>query len=103
MPADSITPTFAAAVLHVNNARWKGVHFILKCGKALNERKAEIRIQFRKPLVELFTDISPNELVRLPAPSLWLLARKQLRLLAALSFTLLWYCCTRFRHLLVMR
>jgi len=46
VPADSRTPTFAAAVLHVNNARWRGVPFILKCGKALNERKAEIRIQF---------------------------------------------------------
>jgi glucose-6-phosphate 1-dehydrogenase len=51
---DSITPTFATAVLHINNARWKGVPFILKCGKALNERKAEIRIQFSSPCSGLF-------------------------------------------------
>jgi glucose-6-phosphate 1-dehydrogenase len=30
VPADSVTPTFAAAVLHINNSRWKGVPFILK-------------------------------------------------------------------------
>ena len=43
MPAGSVTPTFAAAVLRINNERWDGVPFILRGGKALNERKAEIR------------------------------------------------------------
>merc|ERR1712013_158811 len=28
---------------NINNERWDGVPFILKCGKALNERKAEVR------------------------------------------------------------
>ena len=28
-------------------ARWAGVPFILKAGKAMNERKAEMRIQFK--------------------------------------------------------
>jgi hypothetical protein len=60
VPADSITPTFATAVLHVNNARWKGVPFILKCGKALNERKAEIRIQFAAPGSGLFAVSPPH-------------------------------------------
>lgn len=60
VPTDSITPTFATAVLHVNNARWKGVPFILKCGKALNERKAEIRIQFAAPGSGLFAVSSPH-------------------------------------------
>lgn len=41
------TPTFAAIRLHIHTPRWAGVPFILKAGKALNERKAEIRIQFR--------------------------------------------------------
>ena len=54
VPRGSTTPTFAAAVLHVNNPRWRGVPFVLKCGKALNERKAEIRIQFRGPTNGLF-------------------------------------------------
>ncbi|GAB1605123.1 glucose-6-phosphate 1-dehydrogenase-like isoform X1 [Argonauta hians] len=65
VPDDSVTPTFAAAVLHVDNERWKGVPFILRCGKALNERKAEIRIQFREVSQDIFSDkhIKRNELV----------------------------------------
>ena len=33
VPAGSVTPTFATAVLHINNERWDGVPFILRCGK----------------------------------------------------------------------
>ena len=44
VPEGSTCPTFAAAVLRINNERWDGVPFILKCGKALNERKAEVRL-----------------------------------------------------------
>lgn len=45
--------------------RWDGVPFILKAGKALNERKVEIRIQFRPPAAELNQSLDPlrNELV----------------------------------------
>lgn len=63
VPNDSVTPTYACAVLHIKNSRWHGCPFVLKCGKALNERKAEIRIQFKKPKNNLFTDTSNNELV----------------------------------------
>jgi len=63
VPKGSLAPTFAAAVLHIDNSRWNGVPFILKCGKALNERKAEIRIQFKANPVALFGDASRNELV----------------------------------------
>ena len=42
VPKGSVCPTFAAAVLKINNERWDGVPFILKCGKALNQRKAEV-------------------------------------------------------------
>lgn len=42
VPEGSKTPTYAACVLHINNDRWSGVPFILKAGKALNERKAEV-------------------------------------------------------------
>ncbi len=43
----SITPTFAACAVFVNNARWDGVPFLLKAGKALHSRVAEIRVQVR--------------------------------------------------------
>ena len=46
VPEGSSCPTFAAAVLKINNERWDGVPFILKCGKALNERKAEVALSY---------------------------------------------------------
>ena len=64
VPRGSVTPTFATAALYVNNARWRGVPFILKCGKALNERKAEIRIQFRAPCSGLFAPFGGCEAAR---------------------------------------
>lgn len=63
VPKDSTTPTFSTAVLHINNQRWNGVPFILKCGKNLEEKKAEIRIQFKTPSDHLFSGVPPNELV----------------------------------------
>jgi glucose-6-phosphate 1-dehydrogenase len=44
---DTNTPTFACIRLRINNPRWAGVPIILKAGKALNERKAEMRLQFK--------------------------------------------------------
>ncbi|KAI3716963.1 hypothetical protein L1987_68216 [Smallanthus sonchifolius] len=47
VPDKSNTPTFATMVLRIHNERWEGVPFIMKAGKALNSRKAEIRVQFK--------------------------------------------------------
>ncbi|KAL8597500.1 Glucose-6-phosphate 1-dehydrogenase [Nucella lapillus] len=65
VPDDSVTPTFATAVLFVQNERWDGVPFILRCGKALNERKAEVRLQFRDVAGDIFPtgEVKRNELV----------------------------------------
>jgi len=69
VPKDSVTPTFATTVLHINNPRWAGVPFIMKAGKALDVKKADIRIQFKNPVNTLFSDVSPNELVLRVGPS----------------------------------
>lgn len=64
VPKDSTTPTYALAVLHINNERWEGVPFILRCGKALNERKAEVRIQYKDVPGDIFGGKAKrNELV----------------------------------------
>ena len=64
VPDGSTCPTFAAAVLQINNERWDGVPFILKCGKALNERKAEVRIQYKDVPGDIFNGSTVrNELV----------------------------------------
>ena len=39
VPNDSLTPTFAAAALFINNARWDGVPFLMKAGKALHTKR----------------------------------------------------------------
>uniref|UniRef100_A0A915JBX2 Glucose-6-phosphate 1-dehydrogenase n=1 Tax=Romanomermis culicivorax TaxID=13658 RepID=A0A915JBX2_ROMCU len=75
VPDDSTTPTYALAVLFIKNERWDGVPFFLRVGKALNERKADVRIQFKEvvhgdifdPGVckrnELVLRVQPNEAV----------------------------------------
>ncbi|OVA17572.1 glucose-6-phosphate dehydrogenase [Macleaya cordata] len=50
----SNTPTFATMILRIHNERWEGVPFILKAGKALNSRKAEIRVQFKDVPGDIF-------------------------------------------------
>jgi glucose-6-phosphate 1-dehydrogenase len=79
VPKDSTTPTYAQVVLFVNNERWDGVPFILRAGtnlvknvfikscidiffigKALNEKKAEIRIQFRDAPGGMFDEELPE-------------------------------------------
>ncbi|KAJ1696580.1 hypothetical protein LUZ63_005092 [Rhynchospora breviuscula] len=51
---DSNTPTFATMILRIHNERWEGVPFIMKAGKALNSRKAEIRVQFKDVPGDIF-------------------------------------------------
>lgn len=66
---DSLAPTFAATVLWIQNERWEGVPFILKAGKALNEAKVEVRIQFRNMAGNLYNSASRNELVMRVQPN----------------------------------
>lgn len=47
VPAGSKCPTFAATVLNINNDRWRGVPFLIKAGKGLDERLAEVRVRFK--------------------------------------------------------
>lgn len=63
VPKGSTCPTYAALCLWVNNPRWEGVPFIMKAGKALNESKVEIRVQFKDVTSGIFTDIARDELV----------------------------------------
>ena len=52
----SLCPTFAAVALFINNARWDGVPFLLKAGKALASRRTEIRVQFHHVPGGLYRD-----------------------------------------------
>nr|XP_023407848.1 GDH/6PGL endoplasmic bifunctional protein isoform X1 [Loxodonta africana]XP_023407849.1 GDH/6PGL endoplasmic bifunctional protein isoform X1 [Loxodonta africana]XP_023407850.1 GDH/6PGL endoplasmic bifunctional protein isoform X1 [Loxodonta africana]XP_023407851.1 GDH/6PGL endoplasmic bifunctional protein isoform X1 [Loxodonta africana]XP_023407852.1 GDH/6PGL endoplasmic bifunctional protein isoform X1 [Loxodonta africana]XP_023407853.1 GDH/6PGL endoplasmic bifunctional protein isoform X1 [L len=43
----SLTPTFAGVLVHIDNVRWEGVPFVLMSGKALDERVGYVRVLFR--------------------------------------------------------
>ncbi|SCU79403.1 LADA_0B00408g1_1 [Lachancea dasiensis] len=55
--------TFAALGFKIQNERWDGVPIVMRAGKALNEGKVEIRVQFKGVPSGIFSDISRNELV----------------------------------------
>jgi glucose-6-phosphate 1-dehydrogenase len=64
----SITETYVALKLQVENWRWSGVPFYLRTGKRLRRRATEIAIQFRRSPVALFrktkiADLQTNRLV----------------------------------------
>lgn len=45
----SVTPTFAAMRIAIDNWRWKDVPFFLRSGKRMKQRKSEIVVQFKSP------------------------------------------------------
>ena len=49
VPPESITATYAALRLYLDNWRWQGVPFYLRSGKALKAKVSEIVIQFKCP------------------------------------------------------
>ncbi len=51
---NSRTPTYASLRVFVDNWRWQGVPFQLIAGKALHERKTEIRVYFKRVPLCLF-------------------------------------------------
>ncbi|HZN55785.1 MAG TPA: glucose-6-phosphate dehydrogenase [Candidatus Polarisedimenticolaceae bacterium] len=64
----SMTETYGALKLDVENWRWAGVPFYLRSGKRLAKQDTEIVIQFRKPPLLAFgkiqiQDLEPNRLI----------------------------------------
>jgi glucose-6-phosphate 1-dehydrogenase len=63
---ESITPTYVAMKLMIDNWRWQGVPFYLRTGKRLPKKVSEIAIQFRDVPHSIFPSaaqqISPNVL-----------------------------------------
>ncbi|CAI5756918.1 unnamed protein product [Candida verbasci] len=61
--SDSKCVTYCAFGVNIHNERWDGVPIVLRAGKALDEGKVEIRIQFKPVAKGMFKDIQRNELV----------------------------------------
>ncbi|MFN2635670.1 MAG: glucose-6-phosphate dehydrogenase [Gemmatimonadaceae bacterium] len=62
----SLTPTFAAMRISIDNWRWTGVPFYLRSGKRMAKRISEIAVQFRAPPFLLFGQKAVEDM----APSL---------------------------------
>ena len=57
---NSLTETYALVKLFINNKRWEGVPFYLEAGKALDESKAEIVINFKNTPGNIFNKASSD-------------------------------------------
>jgi glucose-6-phosphate 1-dehydrogenase len=71
---DSVTPTYAAVRLFIDNWRWNGVPFYLRSGKRLAKRTSEIAVQFRTPPHLMFGGaaqqaMQPNTLIMRVQPN----------------------------------
>jgi glucose-6-phosphate 1-dehydrogenase len=54
VPAASVTETYAAMKLYIDNWRWRGVPFYLRSGKRLPARQSMVSIRFKHPPQQLF-------------------------------------------------
>ena len=79
VPADSLTPTFAAVKLEVDNRRWHGVPFYLRSGKALAARYSEVMIQFRCPSHLMFP-LPPGQILQCNRVTIVLQPNESIRL-----------------------
>ena len=67
VPRQSITETYVALKLMIDNWRWAGVPFYIRTGKALRARRTEVVIQFKQAPFALFRDtpvesLTPNDM-----------------------------------------
>ncbi|CAG2119184.1 unnamed protein product, partial [Medioppia subpectinata] len=51
VPKNSTAATYSLVALHIDNDRWRGVPFFIRSGKATDESRVEVRVQY-KPLAE---------------------------------------------------
>ncbi|HKV89414.1 MAG TPA: glucose-6-phosphate dehydrogenase [Candidatus Dormibacteraeota bacterium] len=58
----SLTETFAAVRLFIDNWRWAGVPFYIRAAKRMPKRITELRIQFKRPPHPMFTRQATQEL-----------------------------------------
>jgi glucose-6-phosphate 1-dehydrogenase len=63
---DSTVETFVAAAVTIDNARWSGVPFYLRTGKAMAETRTTVTLGFREPDMHMF---DRSGVTALPCPN----------------------------------
>jgi glucose-6-phosphate 1-dehydrogenase len=58
----SVTETYVALRLEIDNWRWAGVPFYLRTGKALAKRKSEVAIKFKEAPIAMFRETDVGDL-----------------------------------------
>ena len=62
VPTDSVTETYAALKLYIDNWRWRGVPIYLRTGKRMAESQSIVSICFRHPPQQFFRDNQYNQM-----------------------------------------
>ena len=62
VPKNSVTETYAALKLYIDNWRWRGVPFYLRTGKRMAEGKSMVSIRFKHPPQHLFRNTQVDKL-----------------------------------------
>ena len=79
VPRDSVTETYAALKLYIDNWRWRNIPFYLRTGKRMKKANSMVSIRFKHPPQQLFREtqiaqlepnwvlmnLQPNECIRM--------------------------------------
>jgi glucose-6-phosphate 1-dehydrogenase len=66
--AKSVTESYVALRIKIDNWRWAGVPFFLRTGKRLRKRVSEIAVEFKHPPLHLFRQIADGDDLTLSRP-----------------------------------
>ena len=62
VPGNSVTETYAALKLYIDNWRWRGVPFYLRTGKRMKQANSMVSIRFKQPPQQLFRETQIEQL-----------------------------------------
>jgi glucose-6-phosphate 1-dehydrogenase len=62
VPANSVTETYAALKLYIDNWRWRNVPFYLRTGKRMETNNSMVSIRFKHPPQQLFRETQIEQL-----------------------------------------
>jgi glucose-6-phosphate 1-dehydrogenase len=62
VPHNSVTETYAALKLYIDNWRWRGVPFYLRTGKRMRQNNSMVSIRFKHPPQQLFRETQIEQL-----------------------------------------
>jgi glucose-6-phosphate 1-dehydrogenase len=66
--AKSLTETYVALRIKIDNWRWAGVPFFLRTGKRLSKRVSKIAVKFKQPPLHLFRQLANEDDLAPPQP-----------------------------------